>query len=99
MRWAITVYHSPKNLQLQAELVYQSNQVQRFRVSGKNRGIVLQNNFPLLQSLNSKKKIDWKLIEGTMTDAELLLNIIREPEKKIKVKGDFIEYLRTKKGY
>jgi hypothetical protein len=94
----IFVYSNSGRLALIAECIYKSEQIERFRVSGKNRSIVLQTNYPLLKAQNSKKKIDWKLIEGTMSDVQLLQNIINELEYILKDNGTSrLDYIRSKK--
>lgn len=76
--WKISPYYNSKNHDLKLELTYESDQVYRFRVSGKNRSIVIQCDIPLLKAMNSKKRVDWKLIEGVMYNAELFTAIINE---------------------
>jgi hypothetical protein len=87
MQFWILVYYkkSLKLLKLRAERIYKSGQVERYKVSGHNRSILLQNDYPLIESRPSKKgKVKWKLIGGSMNDGQLLLSIIRELEKRRK---------------
>ncbi len=87
MKFQIFVYYnkSSKRLRLNAEIFYKSCQVERYKVSGNNRSIILQNDYPLLESKQSRKgRVNWKLILGTMNDGELLLSIIRQLEYKRK---------------
>lgn len=90
------VYHnkSPKRLCLNAEIIYKSGQVERYKVSGQNRSIILQNDYPLIESRPSRKgRVNWKLILGAMNDGELLLSIIRELEYKRKIIIQTIPYV------
>lgn len=49
------------------ERIYATRQVEHFRVSGRNGSIVFQSNRPFLRANGLKlKRIDWKLIEGTL---------------------------------
>jgi hypothetical protein len=87
MEFWIFVYYkkSLKLLKLKAERIYKSGQVERYKVSGHNRSILLQNDYPLIESRPSKKgKVKWKLIGGVISDNQLLSSIIRELENKRK---------------
>lgn len=91
MELLIFVYNhkSPKRLRLKAELIYKSGQIERYKISGHNRSILLQNDYPLIESTKSQKgKVHWKVIGGSITDNELLASIIREVEHRRK---DFIK--------
>jgi hypothetical protein len=57
MKKNIFICTNSGKLTLIAECVYESNQIQKFHVSGKTRSIVLQTNYPLLRSQNSKKEM------------------------------------------
>jgi len=84
-QWDLNIRYGTKLLKLKAEAIYESNQVQRIRIKGKNRSITLQNNYPFLLLKGSKAKaLQWKMIEGSMSDAQLLMNIIQEMESIIK---------------
>jgi len=84
--WIFVYYNkSLKRLKLKAERIYKSGQVERYKVSGHNRAILLQNDYPLIESRPSKKgKVKWKLIGGVISDNQLLSSIIRELEYKRK---------------
>ncbi|MEI8073516.1 MAG: hypothetical protein WCH78_02110 [Bacteroidota bacterium] len=82
MEWRFTIRFDQRNIQLKADMIYQSNQVERIKVTGRNRSIVLQNNRPLLKSKGLKlKRVDWKLIEGEMHNSHVLQTIIQKLEK------------------
>ena len=87
MEFRIYIYYqkSLKRLRLKAEMIYKSGQIERYKVSGNNRSIILQNDYPLIESRPSKKgKVKWKLIGGSMNDGQLLLSIIKELENRRK---------------
>jgi hypothetical protein len=49
------------------ERIYATPQFEHFRVLGRNGSIVFQSNRPFLRSHGLKlKRIDWKLIEGSL---------------------------------
>lgn len=81
MEYVISVYFKSRQLKLKAEQVYKSEQLERYKITGKNRSIMLQNDYPLVQrnSIN-KKKARWKLIAGEIYNPDLLQSIIRELE-------------------
>ncbi len=82
MEWRFIIRFDQRNIQLKADMIYQSNQVERIKVTGRNRSIVLQNNRPLLKSKGLKlKRVDWKLIEGEMHNSHVLQTIIQKLEK------------------
>lgn len=87
--WELPIrYHSQVHL-LKAEEVYHSEQVMRIRVHGKTSSILLENNYPLLRKLKSKKGIKWQLREGRFQadgkeSSELLMNILKQLEYLIK---------------
>jgi hypothetical protein len=83
MKGTLNVHHSPKNLSLEYERIYESNQIERYRIGGANRSIVLQTNRPFLKITNSRKKQNWKLIEGTLTDGRLFAFIVLAIEQEL----------------
>jgi hypothetical protein len=74
----------PKGLWLFAELVHSSNQVQRYKVSGKNRSIIIQTDYPLQQSKGARNiKGNWRVIEGDLNNPYLLGRIGKAIERQI----------------
>ena len=84
MEQPFKIYYKSKILNLRCETIYQSDQMYRVKVWGKNRHIVLQNNIPYLEATGKKGKVKWKLIEGEMYSDELLSAIIKELERRWK---------------
>ncbi len=75
--WAFSVYVDKRYYRLMAEVIYRSDQIERIRVRGRNRSIVLQNNRPLFRGRGLKhRRPNWKLIEGTGSNAYALERII-----------------------
>lgn len=82
MEWHFIIRFDQKDLHLKAERIYLSEQVERIKVMGKNRSIVLQSNRPLLRLKGLKnKRLDWKLIEGQMNNSHVLQAIILKLER------------------
>lgn len=89
MEWHFIIRFDQKDLHLKAERIYLSEQVERIKVMGKNRSIVLQSNRPLLRIKGLKnKRLDWKLIEGQMNNSHVLQAIILKLERLLKTSTD-----------
>ena len=87
MEWYFTIAYDRKYLKLKARQVYLSEQIERIQVTGRNRSILLQTNRPFLEAKGLKhKRIDWKLVEGSMNNAHLLQMIINTLESYLKGK-------------
>jgi hypothetical protein len=68
------------NYWLKIQQEYVSEQIERFKISGlKHNYIMLQSNRPYLRLKGLKrKKIDWKLIEGTVHNTSALEMLLKE---------------------
>jgi hypothetical protein len=89
MEWHFIIRFDQKDLHLKAERIYLSEQVERIKVMGKNRSIVLQSNRPMLRLKGLKnKRLDWKLIEGQMNNSHVLQAIILKLERLLKTATD-----------
>lgn len=92
MDWQVYIQYKGRQHTLQAEKVYESNQVMRIKVYGKKNFILLENDYPFLLFKNSKKAIKWKLKKEGFVDiqsvehCELVAGIIRKLEYKLKGK-------------
>ncbi|MCY7291152.1 MAG: hypothetical protein LH615_03120 [Ferruginibacter sp.] len=89
MEWTLYITYGITPFELKAKLVYESNQIMRIEVEGKTSTLLLENNYPLMRSSNSKKAIQWKLRKGILKngdakDARLLTNIIQQLERNLK---------------
>lgn len=85
MLGTIIVDHERKLIRLLVERIYLSSRSERIQVSGRNRSIVLENNRPLLRSKGLRhRKIDWKLVEGTMFSLSLYESIVIEVDKLVR---------------
>lgn len=88
MQFVIKVLHDRKTITLIAERIFQSEQVEKYKIAGRNRFIVLQTNRPVFVKRGLKHRTpEWKLIEGTMQYKSLLEVIIKELMKEIKRLG------------
>ncbi len=80
MKWQFNIQEGAKNLALKAEDIYTTHQIEGIRVTGNGISIVLQNNRPLLEAIELKQPLTWKLMEGELSDSSLLEKIKKEVE-------------------
>jgi hypothetical protein len=88
-QWIIPVSYGLLHYDLVATLEYHSNQIMRIRVKGKHSTLLLENDYPSLISINSKKGIHWKIKEGkfdlvNQKSSRLFQDILKELEYNIK---------------
>jgi hypothetical protein len=89
MEWTLQITYGVKPFKLRAELEYHSDQIMRIRVHGSKSSLLLENNYPAQRMGKSKRAIQWKIREGSMTEGNkqntsLLLNITDQLEYIIK---------------
>lgn len=89
--WTLNISYGASQFKLEAAIEYESAQIIRIRVKGQKRSLLLETDYPLVKL--SKKKIKWKLREGSFdgTDhqknANLLMQIIEQLEYYLKGKN------------
>lgn len=79
MEFKIIVSTSVSKFQMQVTRVYQSEQIERYEISAGGKGITVRNNRPLLK--DSRKKAEWKLESGNVTDHQAFAMTLLEIEK------------------
>ena len=69
--WDFEIYIEVKRrtYHMQVHLVYQGDSYEKFKVKGGQRHIILQSNRPFLKSHHKKDNIDWKLVEGDLSNS------------------------------
>ncbi|MBL7732421.1 MAG: hypothetical protein JNM88_14675 [Chitinophagaceae bacterium] len=91
MREIIRFPHGVRRYRLLVEEIYRSDQVIRYRVSGRNRSIVLQTNEPFFRNRGMKlRRPDWKLIEGRVNEpgfVNKIIEIMQVRRKELESKG------------
>ncbi len=102
--FTITVRVNNKRFRMQVYEIYKGDSLERFKIVGGKRYIILQSNRPMLEREKARKPIAWKLLEGDITTgdpkqiAEALNEIIRVLEYKIKEQPPSqLEYIRRKR--
>ena len=100
----IFVTNKGKTFRMEVTKIYNGDSVERFKVKGGKRQIILESNRPFLLKQNSRKRIQWTIKEGDLksskpTDAadalskvieQLEKNIVEQPQSKI-------VYMRSRK--
>jgi hypothetical protein len=85
MKFGIVIKHERYNVRLLVELVYQSPEVERYKVTAKNGSFVLQTNLPLLRNKGLKyKPADWKVVENAVNNRSILDSVIKAIEAKLR---------------
>lgn len=73
-------------VRLTVEQVYLSDQLEKYKVSGRNKSLILQSNRPLLRAKGMKtRRPAWKLIEGNINDTAFLKRLIETVEAYLKI--------------
>lgn len=82
--WYIDIEFQGKKYRLRAEMIRDDSKCQTVRISGRNRAIVLQNNLPdAKQADGSYAPLQWKLLEGSVSDPGFLGALINALEHQL----------------
>lgn len=85
MEWVLSVNYDRKSIRLRAKIIYTSPLIEIITVTGRNRTLTFQSNRPLLLSKGLKhRKINWKLLDGTLSNSHLFDTIINALEARLK---------------
>jgi hypothetical protein len=89
MKWQITVPQGTNKLQLDAELICRTHQMEQIRITGKNISCILISNRPLIEAIERPHpiSISWRLFGGELKDEQLVSSIGKELEKNLSVKN------------
>src|SRR5258705_7722880 len=82
--WDLSIPYNNKFLSMKAEIIYESNQIHRVKVTIKDHSITLQNDFPMISLAKSKRGIKWKIIDGKPKDPDVLFIIMQQLKKLLK---------------
>lgn len=79
MIYWIIIKDGYKKHRLLVEYIPVNNKIERFKISGKDKYIVLESNRPLFRNRGIKhRKPDWKVFEGEVKYAGGLLDNVKE---------------------
>jgi hypothetical protein len=85
MGLTISIRNDGRIIRLTVERIYLSEQIEKYKVTARNKSLTLQSNRPLLRKKNLKyRKPNWKLIEGQMHNSNVLNKIIDALESYLK---------------
>jgi len=76
---------------LDCEMLYESSQIQRIKISKSGKSFTLENNYPFTKIAPSNKRpaLKWKIKEGNPSDARFLTEVMEKLEDYIKDKKPF----------
>ena len=81
MNWQFEIYYNSKRIKINAEVVYASNQIERIKLTAGKHELLLESNRPLLQAKGlNKKRIQWKIKEGSPKSAHAFVLITESIE-------------------
>lgn len=82
----MVVENDRKRYVLLVEQISETDQIEKYKVSGKNKSLTIQSNRPLLRARNLKyRRPNWKLIEGQLHNIHLLEKIFDTVEAYLKM--------------
>lgn len=89
MKWQINVPNGTSNLQLDAELVCRTHQMEQIKITGKNVSVIILGNRPLIEAIERPYpiQISWRLFYGELNDEKLFNNIASAIEKHVTQKN------------
>jgi hypothetical protein len=73
MEWVLRVCYDRKSIRLRAKIIYTTPLIEIITVTGRNRSLTFQSNRPLLLAKGLKhRRINWKLVDGSLSNSHLL---------------------------
>lgn len=83
----ISIRLDRRYIRLKVQQIYLGEALEKYRISGNNRSIVLQSNRPLLRAKGMKyKRPNWKVTEGHIQNASFLETLINTVNDYLKAK-------------
>lgn len=81
MNFYISVYFQGKDYVLRVDKIKITRDIEEYKVSGKNRYIILQTDAPFVRSRALKyKAVSWKIVDGNPPQSGFLQGIIKAIE-------------------
>ena len=84
MPWYFNLIDKTGSHVLKAETIFINHQIEHIKVTGEGISIVLQSNRPLLEAIELKRPINWKIIKGKLNDNDALERILKGLEESLK---------------
>ncbi len=83
MKWQFNLTEGSKNINLKAEVVFTTYQIEEIKVTGEGISILLMNNRPLLEAIELRQPLTWRLVSGQLKNQDLLTRIKKELERHL----------------
>lgn len=90
MKWQLNFSVGSKTINVDAEIIDSTFQIEFIKVKSKDFTVVLQNNRPLLQFIELKKPFTWKIIDGEIKDQSVFNTLIQKLEQHLSQPGNAI---------
>ena len=84
MPWYFNIADKTGSHVLKAETIFINQQIEQIKVTGEGISIVLQSNRPLLEAIELRRPINWKIIKGKLNDNNVLEQILNGLEESLK---------------
>ena len=85
MEWGLRIYYDRKYIRLRAKIIYFTPLIEIITVTSKNKILTFQSNRPILIAKGLKhRRINWKLVDGTLSNSHLLGAITNALELHLK---------------
>lgn len=70
MKWQFEIYYNSKRVNINAEVVYRSAQIEKIKLNIGDNEMLIEGNRPLLEAKRlNKKRIQWKVREGSINNS------------------------------
>jgi|SRR6516164_951724 hypothetical protein len=92
MTVTLPVFIKGRIFRLSAERIYNSKTLERFKIFGNDRVVIVEGNIPELRTRKRKgERVTWKTVSGVVKNAEIYLKVLDALEMKSR-SGAFDEF-------
>jgi hypothetical protein len=86
MDWQFMVPDGADSFTLKASRIFMNYQIEQIKVTGEGISIVLESNRPLLEAIELKKPLSWRIVKGKLNDNGALEKITKGLEHSLNYK-------------
>ena len=88
MKWQFEIQYNYKRVIINAEIIYTSPQIEKIKLTSGAHEMVVESNRPLLQAKGlNKKRIQWKVREGSIKNRSAFEMMIESIEAYLRNQG------------
>ena len=88
MKWQFVINYSGHDVNIDAEIIYSSPQIEKIKLTIGTSVAVVENNRPLLKAKHlNKKRLQWKLREGSVNNAHAFALMLLSMEEYLRQEG------------